>query len=91
MGLLQLFTAAEARDLVCGVADVDVSLLAACAEYEDGLSRESEEVGFLWKVLRQFTPEQRVRFLQFAWARSRLPPALSALEQVREKRKKEKC
>eukprot|EP00941_MAST-03F_sp_MAST-3F-sp1_P006463 g6463.t1 len=76
--LLQIFTPIEARDLICGVADVDVNLLAACASYEDGLSKNSREVQFLWKVLRDFSPQQRVKFLEFAWARSRLPNELSS-------------
>jgi hypothetical protein len=37
-------------------------------------TNESPIVKHFWAVLKSFTVEERRGFLQFAWARSRLPP-----------------
>lgn len=66
------FSSTELRDLFCGNPDVDVDLLRKVVEYEGYLEHDQTITAF-WKVLREMTSEQRKSFLQFVWARSRLP------------------
>jgi hypothetical protein len=81
-GLLSVIPAAALRLLswrelelrVCGVADVDLAALRRHTVYRPaGFSEESPVVQRFWAALEAFSPEQRALFLQFAWARSRLP------------------
>lgn len=70
--LLPLLSAEELRDTICGSPDVDVDLLKSVVEYE-GYTEEDPVIRFFWKTLREFTNVDRRNFLQYVWARSRLP------------------
>mmetsp|Transcript_5311 Transcript_5311/g.13366 ORF Transcript_5311/g.13366 Transcript_5311/m.13366 type:complete len:125 (+) Transcript_5311:9561-9935(+) len=47
-------------------------MLRRVVEYE-GYNETDEVIEFFWETLRDFTNEDRKRFLQFVWARNRLP------------------
>merc|ERR1712127_48353 len=55
-----------------GNPDVDVDLLQRVVEYE-GYDESDTVIQYFWEVLREMTSKQRKLFLQFVWARSRLP------------------
>ena len=67
--LLGLMREGEVEELVCGIPDVRVQVLQAIANCD----RDAPHVKWLWEVLEEATPEERSEFLQFVWARSRLP------------------
>ena len=62
----------ELEELVVGVGDVDVAALRSATKYE-GFEPTDREIEWFWRALGEFSRAQRVRFLQFATARSRLP------------------
>lgn len=70
--LLTLFTGEQLRDILCGNPDIDIELLRRVVEYE-GYNEEDQVISFLWDVLREMTTSERKLFLQFVWARNRLP------------------
>lgn len=66
----------EWRDLervVCGDPEISVENLKAHTHYARELNENEPLVVNFWKVLEDFTKEQKVAFVRFAWARSRLP------------------
>ncbi len=72
VGIFPLFTAEELESLICGVQNIDVSLLRSCTEY-DGVSPDDEHVLAFWEVLEEMQPAELAAFLRFVWARSRMP------------------
>jgi len=70
---MRVFTWFEAREIVCGVPDVDIRTLKSCAQFEAPLNAESRVVSYLWRALERFSPKDRVKFLKFVFASSRLP------------------
>jgi len=70
--LLTLFTGKQLRDILCGNPDIDVELLRRVVEYE-GYNESDDVISYLWEVLREMTTSERKLFLQFVWARNRLP------------------
>jgi hypothetical protein len=70
--VLSLLTGEELRGIVCGNPDIDVDLLRRVTKYEHYDENDSV-VLYFWEVLREMTTLQRKRFLQFVWARTRLP------------------
>ena len=70
--LLSMFTGNELRDIICGNPDIDVELLRKVVEYE-GYNDEDKVINYFWEVLREMTTSERKVFLQFVWARNRLP------------------
>jgi HECT-domain (ubiquitin-transferase)/SPRY domain len=70
--ILPLMTGEELRDTVCGNPEVDVDLLKQVVEYE-GYSATDNVIGFFWETLNEMTNDERKQFLQFVWARNRLP------------------
>lgn len=70
--IFPLFTGVELRDILCGNPDVDVELLRRVVEYE-GYEESDDVVAFFWEALREMSNEERKKFLQFVWARTRLP------------------
>jgi HECT-domain (ubiquitin-transferase)/SPRY domain len=67
-----LFTGEELRDTLCGNPEVDVDLLKRVVEYE-GYDPEDLVIEYFWQTLREITNDERKQFLQFVWARNRLP------------------
>jgi hypothetical protein len=72
LNLLNMFSWKQVETMVCGAADIDVSMLMARSEYE-GLSSNDEHVKMFWEVLKEMTAKERSLFLRFVWGRSRLP------------------
>jgi len=67
----------QVEEIICGSNNIDVELLKANTEYE-GVSSEEPHIYYFWEVLHELTQEQRSQFLQFCWARKRLPTSKSA-------------
>jgi hypothetical protein len=70
--LLPILSAEELCDTICGSPNVDVDLLKSVVEY-DGYTEDDAVIGYFWDTLREATYEDRRTFLQYVWARSRLP------------------
>jgi hypothetical protein len=70
--ILTIFSGEELRDIICGNPEVDVDLLKRVVEYE-GYEESDSVIQFFWETLREFTNSERKTFLQFVWARNRLP------------------
>jgi len=78
--LLALFTWEELEQYVCGKKQVDVALLQSVTEYS-GCRAEDPHVRMFWRVLQQYTDDERSMFLRFCWGRSRLPLRADAFPQ----------
>lgn len=70
--LLPILSAEELRAMLCGNPDVDVDLLKRVVEYE-GYKENDDVICYFWDALREMSNADRKKFLQFVWARSRLP------------------
>lgn len=70
--LLSSFTGSQVRDILCGNPEIDVELLHRVVEYE-GFEEDDVVIQNFWEVLREMTSSERKLFLQFVWARNRLP------------------
>ena len=79
MEIMPVFTGAELRDVMCGRPEIDVGLLRRVVEYE-GYDEKDPVVGYFWETLEEMTGEERRLFLQFVWARTRLPMKESDFE-----------
>jgi len=77
--ILTILTGEELRDIICGNPDIDVDLLKRVVEYE-GFEATDSVVEYFWETLREFTSSERKKFLQFVWARNRLPMKESDFE-----------
>jgi len=79
MEIMPVFTGAELRDVMCGRPEIDVELLRRVVEYE-GYDEKDPVVGYFWETMEEMTGEERRMFLQFVWARTRLPMKESDFE-----------
>lgn len=70
--VFSLFTGSELKDYFCGNDEVDVELLQNVVEYE-GYDVGDAVIEYFWETLREMTTDERKLFLQFVWARSRMP------------------
>lgn len=70
--VLTLLSGEELCATLCGNPDVDVDLLKRVVEHE-GYEETDEVITFFWEALREMTNTDRKKFMQFFWARSRLP------------------
>jgi len=70
--MLSLFDDKELELLISGLPDIDVEDLKANTEYHN-YTPQSEQVQWFWKVMSEFTQEQRAWFLQFATGTTRVP------------------
>lgn len=71
--ILTLFTGPELQRMVCGDAQIDISVLKSVTTYADGLSESADLIGWFWDVLESMSPDQRSHFIRFTWGRTRLP------------------
>ncbi|RLN67201.1 hypothetical protein BBJ29_006242 [Phytophthora kernoviae] len=78
---LALLTWSELEKRMCGVAEVDVKLLQANTEYDEGLSVNDEFIQRFWRVMESLESEDKRAFLRFVWARSRLPQGSAQFHQ----------
>ena len=70
--VLPLMSGEEIRDTMCGNPEVDVGLLKQVVEYE-GYDDGNPVLDYFWETLYEMTSNDRKQFLQFVWARNRLP------------------
>eukprot|EP00457_Paulinella_chromatophora_P000004 gb/GEZN01000004.1/.p1 GENE.gb/GEZN01000004.1/~~gb/GEZN01000004.1/.p1 ORF type:complete len:5481 (-),score=821.20 gb/GEZN01000004.1/:442-16884(-) len=70
--LSSLLTWQELEMRVCGRPGLDLAILRKHTKYS-GCTVNSPAVQYFWQVLQDFSEADRTRFLQFAWAKSRLP------------------
>ncbi|CAE7202174.1 UPL2 [Symbiodinium natans] len=70
--LLSLFDDKELELLISGLPDIDIEDLKANTEYHN-YTTQSDQIQWFWKVLSEFSQEQRAWFLQFATGTSRVP------------------
>ncbi|UJR18238.1 hypothetical protein I4U23_005138 [Adineta vaga] len=71
---LNIFTAKELEEAVCGKGYIDVELLKRNTTYGDGYNQNAPVIDCFWKVMSEmFTEEQKKMLLVFAWGRSTLP------------------
>uniref|UniRef100_A0A8C0IM63 HECT domain E3 ubiquitin protein ligase 3 n=1 Tax=Chelonoidis abingdonii TaxID=106734 RepID=A0A8C0IM63_CHEAB len=70
--VLDLLTWQELEKKVCGDPEVTVDALKKLTRFEDLLPSDTR-VQYFWEALRNFTNEDRSRFLRFVTGRSRLP------------------
>ena len=68
--IFRLFTWEQLEEEICGVATMDVDLLAKNCIFEVG---DPAFQAMFWQVLRSYDPRQQAQFLRFCWARDRLP------------------
>ena len=71
--IVRIFSWKELRDEICGMADVPVDQLRRVAVYEGFDGEKDPSLKFFWKALENFSSEQRCMFLQFVWAKLRVP------------------
>lgn len=70
--MLSVFDDKELELLISGLPDIDIEDLKANTEYHN-YTPQSEQVQWFWKVMSEFTQEQRAWFLQFATGTTRVP------------------
>ena len=71
--LLRLFTPKEFENLVCGSTQVDLGLLKRLTIYDDGLDENTPHIMFFWDALESMGNEEREQFINFVYAKRRLP------------------
>ena len=75
-GLINLLTADELKEAVCGKIKLDLELLKRNTEYGGSNPREmekSKQVKWLWEVLSEISEEDKLKFIVFCWGQERLP------------------
>ncbi|KAH7824563.1 putative ubiquitin-protein ligase E3A [Monocercomonoides exilis] len=65
--------AAELQELVVGTDNLDFSELEPNTIYEGGFTKDSPTVKMFWEVVREFSGNERERFLHFVTSCSRAP------------------
>ena len=76
---LSMLSWKEVQKYICGEPTLNVEQLKKRTVYAPRkFTEESPVVQNFWKAIESFSVEDRSRFLQFAWARSRLPPETEA-------------
>eukprot|EP00227_Mantoniella_beaufortii_P004744 CAMPEP_0197608690 /NCGR_PEP_ID=MMETSP1326-20131121/49658_1 /TAXON_ID=1155430 /ORGANISM="Genus nov. species nov., Strain RCC2288" /LENGTH=156 /DNA_ID=CAMNT_0043176945 /DNA_START=1 /DNA_END=467 /DNA_ORIENTATION=- len=66
LNLLRVFTAPELACLLGGTADISVPEWRQNTQYAGGYTRESKQIGWLWRLVARFTPDERTLLLKFA-------------------------
>jgi hypothetical protein len=75
-GLLNLMTAEELKEAVCGKIKCDLELLKRNTKYGGTDSKEFENsdcVKWFWEALEEFSEEDKLKFIVFCWGQERLP------------------
>ena len=67
-----VLTGKDLMEIVVGAGDVKVDELKRITQYE-GFDTDEPVVGWFWEILTEMSASQRIAFLQFSTARSRLP------------------
>jgi hypothetical protein len=69
---LRLLTPSELELAVSGHPEISVAVLKANTDYE-GYRPQDATIQYFWKVLGDFSDEEKALYLRFIWGRSRLP------------------
>jgi hypothetical protein len=70
--LMKLYTWKELEYKVCGKPSIDPHHLRAISKY-NGCTEDDETCKRFWRVLENFSDEEKSLYLKFVWGRSRLP------------------
>ena len=70
--LISIFTSKELELLIAGLPTFDVEDLKKNTEYCN-YTKDSVVIGWFWKILEEFTQEERAEFLQFVTGSSKVP------------------
>jgi len=70
--MLLLFNWEQFEEIVCGSSVIDINVLKNSTLYEL-VDTNEPHIKYFWDVLEEFDSEKRSRFLQFVWARTRIP------------------
>jgi hypothetical protein len=70
---LRDFTLRELKTLMGGREDVDVGAMQSGVRYTDGLTAESAQAKWFWRILRSFSTSERQRVLLFITGSSCVP------------------
>ena len=52
---------------VCGRPKVNVDLLKKHTKYSGGLNEDSKRIKMFWEILKEFSEEERLKFIRFCW------------------------
>jgi E3 ubiquitin-protein ligase HERC2 len=81
-GPFHVLRAEDLELLVVGAPEVDLALLKTHTTYKNTPADGSAPIiQWFWQVLEEYSPEDRARFLQFAWGRARLPANFTSQHQ----------
>ena len=80
---LKLFTWRELEQRVCGKPTVDIPLLRRHTVFGSGVEQGAKYIENFWRVLADFSQEERRRFVKFAWGQERLPATDAEFKQSR--------
>ena len=72
MSILGILSWRDVEERVRGPSEISVAALKSITEYSS-CSSDNEFVQRFWRVLEEFTNEEKSKFLKFVWGRSRLP------------------
>ena len=70
--LLKIFTWREIEYKIVGKKEIDVEHLKSITRYQSA-TETTEEIVRFWRVLSEFSDEEKSLYLKFVWGRSRLP------------------
>ena len=77
MHVFEMLTSSDIELRCCGFPDVNIELLKEKTNYNDCWEEDNEASErikeWFWKMLEEFTPEQRTQYLKFVWGRAKLP------------------
>ena len=75
--LFPMFTAKELKCLICGEDLVNLELLKNVTVYDQGVDPTDKYIVNFWEVLHDMTEEEKGKFINFVYARKRLPASAS--------------
>lgn len=78
---LSLYTSDELVRRFCGDEHMNIEILKENTDYDEGICDQDECIQRFWRVLSDFTEQDKRMFLQFVWARSHLPAGTSRFHQ----------
>ena len=75
--LFPMFTAGELKSLMCGDDTINLTLLQKVAVYDDGIDANEAYILNFWKVLFNMSDGEKSKFINFVYAKKRLPASIS--------------
>jgi len=69
----KIFTPEEVEILICGLEEFDFKNLEKTTTYDDGYTKDSQVIKYLWEVLNELSVEQQKKFLFFTTGSDRVP------------------